>query len=192
MKIKIILIINLFLFIHFSACKPKCNKYGGEINKTIPEKFRIKISSGDTLIYKTDTNKLDTLIVISTESKNSSEPGSGWYECIEGKRYWRNFEEYNVFLKNPDSLSKLNTVSVLQLYPASIMPVIHFAVNNDLYPIKNPVITKYILNDSIYKNVYTIQNDTIILHYNIQYLIIDYQINNTEKYYLNKYITNKN
>jgi len=186
MKIKLLLFPTFFLFIHFSACKPKCNKYGGEINKTISDEFRIKIAKGDTLIYKTDTNKFDTLVVANSKSRNSDEPG--WYECDEGKRYWRYFEEFNVFLKNTDSLSELQTISVLQTYPASMIPITYFAINNELYLSENMVIKKYIINDSIYDNIYKIQNDTILVHYNIQYLIIDYQINNAEKYYLNEYI----
>jgi len=190
MKIKTLLFPVLFLFVHFSACKPKCNKYGGDINKKISEKFRIKIAKGDTLIYKTDSNKYDTLIVVSNKSRNSDE--QGWYECDNGERYWRYFEEYNVFIKNSDSLNELQTISVLQKYPASMIPISYFAINNNLYLSEKSVIKTYILNDSIYNNVYTIKNDTFLLHYNIHYLVIDYQINNADTYYLNEYIKNRN
>jgi len=186
MKSKLIILLFAASVSIFVSCKPKCNKYGGEINKTISDEYRIKIAKGDTLIYKTDTNKFDTLVVANSKSRNSDEPG--WYECNEGKRYWRYFEEFNVFLKNTDSLSKLQTISVLQKYPASMIPITYFTINNELYLSENSEIKKYIINDSIYNNVYKIQNDTILLHYNIQYLIIDYQINNAEKYYLNEYI----
>ena len=152
---------------------------------SIPEEILIKVNKGDTLIFKTDNNVFDTLLVEIAEFGVADYYTAGWYECDNGVLIKKYADEYFVYFENIYQNNTIKSINLNQLYPGFTFEA--YVNSYKRVPGSNKI-GKYKQRDSIYDDVSILKNNSIIIYSNLKYGIIKYHINNEDTFRLYKYI----
>lgn len=182
----IILIFAIAVPAALSSCKPQCKEFGGDRYYYVPEEEKIQLNEGDTLIYKTENDEFDTLVV----NQSLSYPNTDFYECDNGVLYWRIIEEYSILIKNADQTSIINDIRLVQRgsdqVNASVNYYMAIYIKQDLFA--SYFYGCYQYKDSIYQDVQASEKDSLKMYFNRNYGLIAFQYNDMNIYNLYKYI----
>ena len=191
-KTKVIIFILALVIIN--SCKDKCEDMPERVEVAIPDSLKLTLSIGDSLIYKSNLDNYDTIIVADISTRY------GWIESVDNGCYLNYDGEYiTVSFLYHDTI-EYNIVQAYKKYPNVFMSVKYKNFNfywEYIYDVADYYgLDRYYYNDSIYSNACfwddeCSNSESIVIAMNNKYGILHYTDCTGETYDLFKYIKSK-
>lgn len=175
MKHKIIVMLSIAASFVMSCNPNKCDEDSSQVKEyKLSDDMKFKINEGDTLIYKSEASKYDTMVVVS-----KVDAVSGASDCIGGVRskVKTELQTMRIIRLNPPNRED-SIIDFEAKYPVSFLYLWH---RHTAY--KSPNLQ---IRDSTFTKMYYISDDDVELWANLKYGLVAFRSDTSDLYVIHE------